>query len=129
MKTAEEAVVQAVRTQLSGFSRILTALRDLKSNEVTLDVLQRSGATSKSLVESQRALLAFFNRPEVELNRLEVIADVSLAQVDNAPASKIETLESEKIAREVQLKEEFERRLSVLEGDLKEMEELIESKW
>lgn len=129
VKTAEEAVVQAVRTQLSDFSRILTALRDLKSNEVTLDILQRSGATSNSLVESQRALLAFFNRLEVELNRLKVIADVSLAQVDNAPASKIETLESEKIARELQLKEEFERRLSVLEGDLKEMEELIESKW
>ncbi|KAF3040855.1 hypothetical protein E8E11_007238 [Didymella keratinophila] len=127
VKTAEEAVVGAASIEQSERSRIVTAVRDLQDGDHA-DILKRTSETLRLLHESSKSLLAIFNRLEISLNTTEVDADVAQALVDGAPKAKIKEMQSEMIAREAQLKEEFARRIGVLDQDRDEAEQLIQGK-
>jgi hypothetical protein len=90
--------------------------------------LKRASETLNLLYESSKSLLTIFNRLEIDLNTAEVEADIAQARVDGAPESKVEELQSGMNARETELKEEFARRIGVLEQDREESERLIQDK-
>jgi hypothetical protein len=127
VKTAEEAVVSAASIEQSERSRIVATVRDLQEGE-NADILKRTSETLGLLHESSKSLLAIFNRLEISLNTTEVDADVAQALVDDALESKIMEMQSEMTAREAQLKEEFARRVGVLDQDHDEAEQLIKEK-
>lgn len=127
VKTAEEAVVGAASIEQSERSRIVAAIRDLPDGDHA-DILKRTSETLDLLHESSKSLLAIFNRLEIDLNITEVDADVAQALVDGAPESKVMEMQSEMTAREAQLKEEFARRVGVLDQDCDEAKQLIKEK-
>ncbi|KAF1929761.1 uncharacterized protein M421DRAFT_4202 [Didymella exigua CBS 183.55] len=127
VKTAEEAIVGAARIEQSERSRIIAAVRDLEDGD-NADVLKRTHETLNLLHDSSKLLLAIFNRLEISLNIAEVDADVAQALVDSAPESKVKEMQSEMTAREAQLKEEFVRRIGVLDQDREEFEQLIKDR-
>jgi hypothetical protein len=126
-KVAEDAVVGAASIEQNERSRIIAAVRDLKEGDNT-DILKRASETLNLLYESSKSLLTIFNRLEIDLNTAEVEADIAQARVDGAPESKVEELQSGMNARETELKEEFARRIGVLEQDREESERLIQDK-
>jgi hypothetical protein len=127
VKTAEEAVVGAASIEQIERSRIVAAVRDLQDGDHA-DILKRTSETLDLLHESSMSLLDIFNHFEISLNAAEVDADVAQALVDGAPESKIKEMQSEMTAREAQLKEEFARRIGVLDQDHDEAKQLIKEK-
>ncbi|KZM21130.1 hypothetical protein ST47_g7735 [Ascochyta rabiei] len=128
IKVAEEAVIGAASIEQSERGRIVAAIRELKHDSNTSDILSRAHETLILIQESSKSLLAMFNRLEIGLNTAEVDADVAQARVDGAPPSKVSDLQSGMSARETELKDELTRRLDVLDQDLEEFEQLIKEK-
>ncbi|KAJ4352696.1 hypothetical protein N0V95_004021 [Ascochyta clinopodiicola] len=128
LKVAEGAVVGAASIEQSERGRIIAAIRDLKLDGNTSDILPRAHKTLALMHESSKSLLAMFNRLEIALNTAEVDADVAQARVDGAPESKVSDLQSGMSARETELRDEFTRRLDVLDQDRQEFEQLIKGR-
>lgn len=124
VKVAEEAVVGAASIEQNERGRIVAAIRDLNESDSDADILKRASETLDLLHESSKALLTIFNRLEIDLNTAEVDADIARAKVDGAPELRVEELLSEMKARELELIEEFTRRINVLGQDRKEVEQL-----
>lgn len=128
IKVAEEAVIGAASIEQSERSHIIAAIRDLKASDNASDILRRAHEILSLLHDSSKALLTIFNGLEIGLNSAEVDADVAQARVDGAPESKVRELQTGMSAREMELKEEFTRRIGVLDQDLDEFEQLIKEK-
>lgn len=126
-KVAEDAVVGAASVEQNERSRIIAAIRDLKDDNHK-DVLDRASEAFNLLHKSSKSLLTIFNRLEIDLNTAEVKADIAQARVDGEPESKMQDLRSGLSARETELKEEFARRIGVLDQDREEFEQLIKEK-
>lgn len=128
VKVAEDAVIGAASIEQSERTRIITAIRNLKDIDNTSDILARAHEILGLLYQSSESLLAIFNRLEIALNTVEVDADIAQARVDGAPESQIQELQLAMSARETELKDEFARRVSVLDQDREESEQLIKEK-
>ncbi|KAJ4987171.1 hypothetical protein SVAN01_07323 [Stagonosporopsis vannaccii] len=128
VKVAEEAVVGAASIEQSERNRIVTAIRDLKEGDSSDDLLKRATETFDLLDEASKSLLTIFNRLEIDLTTAEFDADIARAHLDGAPESIAQDLQSKMKAKEAELKDEFTRRISVLDQDREEFDQLIKQK-
>lgn len=128
VKVAEEAVINAATKEQSDRGRIIAAVRNLKEDDNVADMLSRAHEALSLLHQSSKSLLALFNGLEIELNTAEVEADVAQARVNGASESDVQELQAGMSAREAELKEEFARRIDVLDQDRQEFEQLIKDK-
>ncbi|KAH6612569.1 hypothetical protein C7974DRAFT_323074 [Boeremia exigua] len=124
IKVAEEAVVGAVSIEQGERSRIVAALRDLKEGD-NADVLSRANESLNLLHDASNSLLVIFHRLEIDFNIIEADADIAQARLDGAPESKVQEIQSRMSAKETELKDEFNRRSTVLDQDREESGNLI----
>ncbi|KAF2684843.1 hypothetical protein K458DRAFT_431126 [Lentithecium fluviatile CBS 122367] len=127
VRVAEEVVVGAVGVEQGEIDRILAAIRDLheKSDE---ELLTRARETLLALKGSSKSLLELFNSFEIELNAAVIETDIAQARAENAPADRIKDLEKEMAEGEKKAKDEFLRRVQVIDQDKEEIDRLIEEK-
>jgi hypothetical protein len=126
---AEDIVVNAVSTEQREIDAIISALRDLSdipNNDMALITNAHDSLTA--LKSSSRSLLKYLNTLEISLNAAVLDAEIAHAWAEGADAARVQELGNEKIEEEGKLKEEFERKVKVLEQDREEIEELVESK-
>lgn len=124
---AEEVVVSAVGVEQGEIDRIIAAIRDIP-DKLDEELLTRARETLLALKSSSKSLLSLFNILEIDLNTAVLEAEIAQARLDSTAPSKIEELEREMEQGEKKLKEEFERRVGVIEQDKDEIDRLIEEK-
>lgn len=128
VKVAEEAIVGAASVEQSDSNRIIAAIRDLKEGDSSDELLKRAKETLDLLREASKSLLTIFNRLEIDLSTTELDADIAQAHLDGAPESTVHDLQSKVEAKKVELKDEFTRRISVLDQGREEFDQLIKQK-
>lgn len=125
---AEEIVVNAVGVEQHEIDNIITAIRHLDENLEDTPLLSRAHETLSCLKSSSKSLLSLLNSMELDLNAAVSDAELAQAKAENADATQIQQLEAKKKAEENKLKEEFERKVSVLEQDKDEIDALVREK-
>jgi hypothetical protein len=128
VKIAEEVVVGAVSGEQGEADKILNALRALEKEDGHEDILARARETLLAIKESSKSLLTIFNELETQLNTAVISAEIAQAKAENAETARIKELEREMHINEMKMKEEFQRRVNVLEQDKDEVARLVESK-
>lgn len=126
---AEDVVVKAVSTEQREIDTIISALRDVPEstdNDTATIILAHDSLTA--LKSSSISLLKYLNTLEISLNAAVLDAEIAHAWAEGADATRVQELGNEKIKEEGKLKEEFERKVKVLEQDRKEIEDLLETK-
>ena len=127
VRVAEEVVIGAVGVEQGEIDSILAAIRDLpeQSDEA---LLTRAREMLLALKKSSKALLELFNNFEIELNSSVIEAEIAQAYADNAGLDRVKVLESEMVEGEKKAKEEFQRRVKVIDQDKDEIDGLIAKK-
>jgi hypothetical protein len=128
VKIAEEVVVGAVSGEQGEADKILNALRALENEDGHEDILARARETLLAIKESSKSLLTIFNELETQLNTAVISAEIAQAKAENAETARIKELEREMHINEMKMKEEFQRRVDVLEQDKDEVDKLVKSK-
>lgn len=122
---AEEVIVHAVGTDQHQIDAIITAMRELEDNSADPELLHRAHETLTHLKASSKALLKLFNEMEIRHNAAVLDAEIAQAKFEG---KGVEKLEEEKKKGEEKFREEFERKVSVIEQDEGEVERLLGSK-
>jgi hypothetical protein len=127
VRVVEEVVVSAVGIDQGEIESILAAVRDLpeKSEEA---ILTRARETLLALKGSTKTLLELFNNLEIELNNAVIEAEIAQARAENAAPERIKELEMEMAEGEKKARDEFLRRVEVIDQDKDEIDRLIEEK-
>ena len=130
VRIAEEVVVGAVGGEQETIENMITAIKalDNEAAEDKEDVLALAKETFTSLKQSSEDLLRVFNALEIELNTSVLEAEIAQTKTDSTDTTKIRELEREMSEGEKKLKEEFERRVGVMEQDAKDVDQLLKVK-
>jgi hypothetical protein len=126
--TAEDVVVAAVSSEQADLDRILAALRALPDASAPPALVARANASIAQIKSSSKDILSLFHALERDLVAAHLAADVAHARAEGADAARIQQIEAEASDAEAKLREEFERRVSVLEQDSKDIARLLEIK-
>jgi hypothetical protein len=128
VRLAEDIVVNAVSTEQKEIDHIVSAIKDLEDGAGDSGILNDAQSTLKTLKASSKALLALFNALEVESNNADIDAEIAQVTADGADPGRLRELEAEKSEAEKNLVDEFQRRISVLDGDETEIADLVQRK-
>jgi hypothetical protein len=128
VSVAEDVVVSAVGVEQREIDAIIAAIRELEDGAGDAALLARAHDTLKHLKSSSKTLLGLLNALEIELNESVMDAEIAQERADNADAVHVQELETEKSAEEKKMRDEYARRIQVLEQDNEEIEALIASK-
>jgi hypothetical protein len=128
VRVVEEVVIAAVGSEQDEADHILNAAKTLAKNDAdgNEELLTRAKDTLLAIKKSSIDLLTLFNALEISHNSSQLEAE--LAQVRAQPTvdpSQLQELETEMANSENQMKEEFKRRVGVLEHDRGEIEALV----
>ncbi|KAI4618578.1 hypothetical protein J4E80_005180 [Alternaria sp. BMP 0032] len=123
-----DMIVSAVSTEQKEIDHIVAAIKDLDDGAGDAAVLDDARTALKALKESSKALLSLFNALEIESNNADIDAEIAQVTADGADPARIGELEAEKREAEKDLVEEYQRRVSVLDGDEAEIGELVQRK-
>lgn len=119
---AEEVIVHAVGIDQREIEAIISAMRDLDDSSADADLLHRAHETLNHLKSSSKALLKLFNDLEIRHNAAVLDAEIAQAKFEGKEVGK---LEEEKKKGEDKFREEFERKVEVIEQDEGEIEHLV----
>lgn len=127
VRLAEEVIVGAVGVEQQEIDNILAAIRTIqgKGDEA---LLTRAYTTLLALKASSKSLLFLFNDLEIELNTAVLEAEIAQARVENAPPERLKELEKEMGDGERRIRDEFVRKVGVVEQDGEEIERLVKEK-
>ncbi|KAF2185119.1 hypothetical protein K469DRAFT_666011 [Zopfia rhizophila CBS 207.26] len=126
VKIFEEAVFRAIEAEQGEYDAIMNAIKNVPSaGEGRAETLAKARDTLLAIKGSSKDLLALFNNLECELNTAVFEAEIAQAKVEGKDASTIANIEREMAGGVEKLKEEFERRVGVLEQDKLEIEEIL----
>ncbi|KAH7401992.1 hypothetical protein DE146DRAFT_787730 [Phaeosphaeria sp. MPI-PUGE-AT-0046c] len=125
VSVAEEVIVHAVGIDQRQIDAIIAAMRELEDNSTDAELLHRAHETLTHLKSSSKALLKLFNDLEVRHNAAVLDAEIAQAKFEG---QSVEKLEEEKAKGEEKFREEFERKVEVIEQDEAEVERLIGKK-
>ncbi|KAH7131949.1 hypothetical protein B0J11DRAFT_480799 [Dendryphion nanum] len=139
VRVAEEAVIRAITQEQGEIDAVIAAIKNLPdrsdsdSSEASLEiqrpeVLARARKTLDLLTISSKDLLELFNKLEIDLNDAVLQAEIAQARAEGAEAKRITELEREMRDGEEKLKEEFERKVGVLEQGTTGLEVLVKEK-
>ncbi|KAF2474526.1 uncharacterized protein BDR25DRAFT_391659 [Lindgomyces ingoldianus] len=131
VRVCEDCVVRAVGGLQGHGDRILNAVRGLDKTEVEgrgEEVLERASQALGDVKQTSKDLLSLFNALEIELNSAVLEAEIAQARVENSDGVRAKELEIEMVEGEKKLKEEFQRRVGVLDQDKEAVERLFEEK-
>ncbi|KAJ4301235.1 hypothetical protein N0V90_003326 [Kalmusia sp. IMI 367209] len=126
VRVAEATVIAAVGTEQQEIQAIINAVRDLPSSPDE-KLLTRARETVLALGDSSKSLLSLLNDIEIDLGGSVLEAQLTEAKADKQPG-KIEQLQKQISDREKELKDELERKISVLEQDREEIDKLVKEK-
>jgi hypothetical protein len=126
--TAEDVVVAAVSSEQADLDRILAALRALPDASAPPDLVARTNVSIAQLKSSSKDILSLFHALERDLVAAHLAADVAHARAEGADAARVQQIEADASDAEAKLREEFERRLHVLEQDSEDIARLLEIK-
>jgi hypothetical protein len=127
VRVAEEVVVGAVGVEQGEIDSILAAIRNLPTNSDEA-ILTRARETLLALKGSSKALLELFNNFEIELSSSVIEAEIAQARAESAGPDRIKELEGEMVEGEKKAREEFQRRVKVIDQDKDEIDGLIVAK-
>ncbi|KAF2710273.1 hypothetical protein K504DRAFT_255524 [Pleomassaria siparia CBS 279.74] len=128
---AEDVVIMAVGYEQDEADHILDAARALaqdNADDSHADILTRAHDTLLAIKTSSIALLGLFNSLEVDHNTAQVEVEIAQAKAQSADAAHMKNLEVQMVEGEKLLKDEFERRVGVLEQDRPFIEALVKKK-
>lgn len=128
VKLAEEAVVQAVGKAQHDVDRMVSAIKKIGDNQGDTELLTRAHGTLRLLKSSSSTLLAFFNGLEQSLNNSVLEAKIAQVKTEGGSAVRVQELEYEKLEGTTKMTAEYKRRITVLEQDDDEIEELVQRK-
>jgi hypothetical protein len=128
VRVVEEVVIAAVGSEQDEADHILDAAKTVAKNDPDRngELLKRARDTLLAIKKSSVDLLTLFNTLEISHNSSQLEAE--LAQVkaqQTVDPNQIQELETEMANSETQMKEEFKRRVGVLEQDKGEIEALV----
>jgi hypothetical protein len=126
--TAEDIVVAAVSSEQADLDRILAALRALPDASAPPDLVARANVSIAQLKSSSKDILSLFHALERDLVAAHLAADVAHARAEGADAARVRQIETEASDAEAKLREEFERKVRVLEQDSEDIARLLEIK-
>ncbi|KAF2644299.1 hypothetical protein P280DRAFT_515256 [Massarina eburnea CBS 473.64] len=129
----EEVIVNAVGGEQKDIDHIVATINLLpagsSSNHKDYErVLNLAYETVQKLKESSKLLLGMLNEIEVKLNEVDGEAVIMAAKAEYAEQDRIRELEGDVKNRETELREEFRRRVGVIDQDSRELELLIAEK-
>lgn len=128
VKLTEEVVINAVSTEQHEIDQIVAAIKDLEDGKGDAELLARAHATLKSLKASSKALLAIFNDLEISLNSSVLEAEMAQVRAESADTGRLQELEQERLAGAKKMTAEYERRITVLDQDNMEIDQLVQKK-
>jgi hypothetical protein len=129
VQVAEEVVVHAVGAEQGEVDAIIDALRAVDpAEDGKEEVLNRARDTLVAIKASSKDLLTLLNAMELELGSAVCEADLAEAKVQNADLVRVREIEKGLADGEEKLKEEFRRKLGVLDQSDDEVERLFEEK-
>jgi hypothetical protein len=118
VKLAEEVVIGAVGAEQGEIDKIVKAVEEVQGDEPAREeVVDRAGEVLELLLKSSKDLLTVFNKLEIELNEAVLEAEIAQAKVEGKDARRIGELQAEMREGERRLKDEFERKVGVLDRD------------
>jgi hypothetical protein len=126
---AEDIVVDAVETEQKEIDSIIAAIKALDDGTGDPGILTRAHDTLRVLKSSSKALLYLSNALKTELNDAVIDAEIAAVKAESADKARLQELEKEKSEGRKKLISEFERRVTVLEQDEGEIEELLKRKY
>ncbi|CAI6341562.1 unnamed protein product [Periconia digitata] len=117
----EDIVIEAISVEQREIEGIANTLQHLSSSspedDDVKDTASRARETIAALKTSSKSLLAHLHALEIDLHASEADAALAHAKASNSPPEEIAELEKEKTRKEGELKEEFERKIKVVEQD------------
>ncbi|KAF2842853.1 hypothetical protein M501DRAFT_985028 [Patellaria atrata CBS 101060] len=135
MDIIDESTVRGVGENQEFIDQIMTALRDLhdahpdeegKDKEEKLAILTKARNVLEVLAKSSEIMIRNFHTVEAELNGADYEVQVAKARAEGAEQPTFKALAEEKGKEDMKLKAELERRIEVVNQDLREAEQLIE---
>ncbi|PVI00370.1 hypothetical protein DM02DRAFT_728584 [Periconia macrospinosa] len=112
-----EIVVEAIGVEQGEIEGIVEALRNISPSEGEPEIVSRANETIAALKSSTKSLLAHLHAFDVDLNNCDSEAAIAKARASNATANEIAELEKEKTKNEKELKDEFDRKVKVVDQD------------
>ncbi|KAF2749487.1 hypothetical protein M011DRAFT_465931, partial [Sporormia fimetaria CBS 119925] len=131
VKVVEPVVVRGVAGEQIELDAIIAGVRAVEVDETgeqKLEVLGKAKETVQLIKTSSKDLLTLLNGLEVELSKAAGEADVAAAKAENADVVRVREIERGVEEAERRIREEFERKMEVLEGVTVEVEELFREK-
>ncbi|KAF2658268.1 hypothetical protein K491DRAFT_776465 [Lophiostoma macrostomum CBS 122681] len=118
VKLAEEVVISAVGAEQGEIDGIVKAVEQVRADEAGREhAVDKAGEVLEALLKSSKDLLTVFNKLEIELNEAVLEAEIAQAKVEGKDARRIGELQEEMREGERRLKDEFERKVGVLDRD------------
>jgi hypothetical protein len=128
VRVAEEVVIAAVGSEQDEADHILKAAKSIAQDEEegNEELLKRARDTLLAIKHSSIELLSLFNALEISHNTAQLEAELAQVKAQQTVDPKqIQELEAEMANSENQMKEEFKRRVGVLEQDRDQIEGLV----